>query len=509
LSLACSSWALQVWRDGDVPIEGHRKLGTATQAADPRGRLLSGHDWLLASWFTLLAAVTVPAAFMMGADSLADLELWGFAAIAGLAAWRLAIHVLDGVPRPLDLSVWVFVYVWMGLAPMAQQVTGTGPPLRSPAETRYSLIAVAIIILGLAAYVTAQGTARRRPVSTAQPSVIDLKRLTLLSLAAFPLAAIYLQSIGGVGVAFSTRQELTESVVSAGLISEASKSSGAIIGAVGSTPVFVAFLAWSVVLRRLPPQERPPFVWLMWAALAALMVVVNNPISNSRYWFGTILIALLFAVWPTLRAGYRGLVVVALFTAAVLFPYTDYFRYEPVYRQATSGSVLQVMSAKGDYDAQAQLTNTVDFVDSSGLFYGQQALGALLFWVPRSVWPDKPVDTGTILATYARSTNLNLSAPLWSEAYIDFGLAGVVLAFLALGYAVGRLDLSYATAARWTGAHWALIAAPVAAGYLFIILRGSLLQAMGRALALALCLLWLRRRVRGQNPTEGGQGREA
>jgi hypothetical protein len=238
-------------------------------------------------------------------------------------------------------------------------------------------------------------------------------------------------------------------------------------------------------------------------------VVVNNPISNSRYWFGTILIALVFAIWPTLRAGYRGLVVVALFTAAVLFPYTDYFRYEPVYRQAMSGSVLEVMSVKGDYDAQAQLTNTVDFVDSSGFFYGQQALGALLFWVPRSVWPDKPVDTGTILATYARSTNLNLSAPLWSEAYIDFGLVGVVLVFLALGYTVGRLDLSYAAAARWPGARWALIVTPVAAGYLFIILRGSLLQAMGRALALALCLLWLRRRVRDQDPTESRQGRES
>ncbi len=68
-------------------------------------------------------------------------------------------------------------------------------------------------------------------------------------------------------------------------------------------------------------------------------------------------------------------------------------------------------------------------------------LGTLLFWMPRSVWPDKPLDTGVMLAEYKEYGFTNLSSPLWGEFFIDFGWVGLVAGMLLVGYWARRLDI--------------------------------------------------------------------
>jgi hypothetical protein len=80
----------------------------------------------------------------------------------------------------------------------------------------------------------------------------------------------------------------------------------------------------------------------------------------------------------------------------------------------------------------------------------------------------------------------NLSAPLWAEMYLDFGLPGIAILFALYGWVLRRVDDLYLR--RPTD--FTILAASVVAGYSFIILRGSLLQAMGRLFGIVL-LLWL------------------
>jgi len=90
------------------------------------------------------------------------------------------------------------------------------------------------------------------------------------------------------------------------------------------------------------------------------------------------------------------------------------------------------------YDAWSELLATVKYVQVYGLTYGKQLLGVLFFFVPRSIWPDKPVGSGHLVAQNLLMTQYdmwftNLSNPLPSEGYINFGIIGVALFAIILG----------------------------------------------------------------------------
>ena len=98
------------------------------------------------------------------------------------------------------------------------------------------------------------------------------------------------------------------------------------------------------------------------------------------------------------------------------------------------------------YDAWSELLATVKYVQVYGLTYGKQLLGVLFFFVPRSIWPDKPVGSGHLVAQNLLMTQYdmwftNLSNPLPSEGYINFGIIGVALFAIILGKVSRVMDI--------------------------------------------------------------------
>jgi hypothetical protein len=64
----------------------------------------------------------------------------------------------------------------------------------------------------------------------------------------------------------------------------------------------------------------------------------------------------------------------------------------------------------------------------------------LLFWIPRAIWPGKPVGTSFDFAEFAGLSAHNVSFPLTAELYVDFGILGVLLGMYILGVIYRRLD---------------------------------------------------------------------
>src|SRR5205085_620826 len=127
-------------------------------------------------------------------------------------------------------------------------------------------------------------------------------------------------------------------------------------------------------------------------------------------------------------------------------------------------------------------------------------LGAALFWLPRSVWPDKPFNTAFIVADDIGFPNRNLDSPLWAEGYVDFGWVGTAVLLAGSGLVARRLDDGFVLVRRVRAAvgrsgvvrsaiPLAAVAVPVIAGYEYILLRGSLLQAMARLAVMVVLLL--------------------
>ncbi len=222
------------------------------------------------------------------------------------------------------------------------------------------------------------------------------------------------------------------------------------------------------------------------ALLVVVALVLNSPISNPRFWTGTVLTALIFAV-PSVQkkpSAMRLVIVGALLLSIVLFPYAAYFRWSSGFKSPPG--IVQTFETKGDYDSFEMITAGVQYTFDKGLRYGDQALGDLLFFVPRSVWPSKAEDTGTFIGHHFELAYTNLSAPLWIETYIDFGYIGVIAIFFLYGLLMRRCDDQFVRG----DSPFAQFLIPLLAGYTGILLRGPLLQAMAR-LACILAISWL------------------
>jgi hypothetical protein len=95
-----------------------------------------------------------------------------------------------------------------------------------------------------------------------------------------------------------------------------------------------------------------------------------------------------------------------------------------------------------DYDAWSNFMATIEYVERYGHTLGQQLLGSVFFFVPRSLWITKPNGTGQLVGQYLMDNYsmwfYNLSNPLQSEGFIEFGLIGIILYAAFLAY-LGKL----------------------------------------------------------------------
>jgi hypothetical protein len=136
-----------------------------------------------------------------------------------------------------------------------------------------------------------------------------------------------------------------------------------------------------------------------------------------------------------------------------------------------------------NYDSWANIYTAVEIVKVHGVLWGHQLLGSLLFFVPSAVWSTKPLATGIFLADYLIANYsmwfTNLSAPLIAEGYLDFGPLGVVAYAGAAAFVVTLLNKMARRSTKWV---WYPMAVYVAV-FLMIVLRGSLMIALGFASA--------------------------
>lgn len=118
-----------------------------------------------------------------------------------------------------------------------------------------------------------------------------------------------------------------------------------------------------------------------------------------------------------------------------------------VWLEKTFSEVARRRAEEPDVAALARL-------DESGMLGGRTYLGAALFFVPRSLWPEKPRSAGVynnhynFSRTYAsgefpRDWGIPISGA--TEAYWNFGWAGVITIFVAIGGAL-RVLLTVARA---------------------------------------------------------------
>jgi hypothetical protein len=463
--------------------------------------------WLLGT--VLALAVAMPIAYTGAADKLSN--------PAVVLAWLLVIYsaanvgrvLARGLPELMDATFWVFTYSFLALPALAQFASNLYPLPAIPFSQHTQVLAALVMWLGVAAYGAGRllWHGRRSPTTPDESdssvsdvgSGIAVTRVQVLGVLSLVIVGFAIHKYG-IRPFFSSRDALSESVLGPAptgvrFYEITNKANGTLIRLLMQVPILVAAYLMLYTRRVYGPRftkyERSR-LWPGWLLALLLIgnVIVNNPISNSRSWFGTVLLALFAAVVPLdRRALIRGLVVllvvVSIFSMHSLAAFRrtgppDFTNYSP--------SVALVSGP--DYVSPQQIMNGIVYTRDNGDQFGRQLAGAVFVMVPRALWPSKPGDTGDLVAFGDQN---NISASLWTEGQIDFGVFGV-LAYLAMyGWVGRRLERRYLTRATRGSALAALL--PVLAGYGLFLLRGSLQPAFGRLLPIVLLFLVVRGRA--------------
>ncbi|WP_129839583.1 hypothetical protein [Streptomyces sp. RFCAC02] len=443
----------------------------------------------------LVGALPLAVAAQPG-EGVRDTAYWLQLTVACYAGVRLSAMILSGRRRLVQGAFWLFCYLAMGIAPLAQSVLGREPtPVLGPRGD--VVLATALVLCGMAAFDVGALLARHRPSSrrgSRPAATVHRTRLYLLVALAYAGSALLIVRLGGPAIFFTSREEIStglDEVTAAGDPS-AGEAGNALLRGFGTVPAMLALLFLTRWLVTSPWARRRPSVVLPWLGLVVINVIVNNPVSNPRYWFLTVLFALLFTVFPRSPVMYRASLALGVVVALLVFPFTDRFRYgEDDGRQPVEADTLLEPLVVKDYDQVGMFANTLTYAaDGNGHTYGRQVAGAALFFVPRAVWEGKPEDTGFLVGGWMGTDSANLSSPLWAELWLDFGPIGMTAGFLGVGYAAARTDRRYVrrTLDDPSPGNVLAVVVPVLAGYSFILLRGSLLQASGRIGIALFCL---------------------
>lgn len=128
---------------------------------------------------------------------------------------------------------------------------------------------------------------------------------------------------------------------------------------------------------------------------------------------------------------------IMMFALFVLFPFFNIFR-------RWNGSI--------DFSWSMDFLNDINFdasqilmatIKAGFISYGEQLLGALLFFFPRQFWPGKPVGSGSTLVEIMHGNFHNVSMPFFGEGFVNFGYVGILLFTVFLAWLCARMDALY------------------------------------------------------------------
>jgi hypothetical protein len=423
----------------------------------------------------IIMVLTVSASF--GSNALFARAL--LAVSAGLCAHVLATAVLRKTGGPLTITFCTY-FIWFFTLPGACHAAQNIFPFYGLSYDDGSILTAALLTFAsMLSYWLAYFVVRQRSIGRSIKSPLLISSRVAAFALASALTAMALMLVAGIDNFIRRRADDL-------MFADATDSSA--IQLLIAIPTALSTVALLATLRT---RRTSKSGWLLFAILivAPVFLIANYPPANARFvMFGT-----LIAIAQTL-VGIHSLRLKAVY--ALAFP-IGMFTIFPLVDQLTRGDLFAkiqfdpraYLASHGDLDGFQSVINTIQHVGQHGLHFGYQLLGVIFFFVPRSLWPDKPQPTGITTATSARYDFVNISAPMPAEMYIDFGFLGAIIFSAAAGYWTRRLDIVAAQTHGEDTARDMLYAGLL--GFTLILLRGSWMSVIGIPFAYACFVLLL------------------
>lgn len=205
--------------------------------------------------------------------------------------------------------------------------------------------------------------------------------------------------------------------------------------------------------------------------LIIIALVTNFPLSLPRFYVAALYLPLFFSFYT--KSIKNDILMKSCLILAVLylFPFLNQGR--------TATSIEEIsfnlgdsyeMFLEGHFDSYQ---NFARVITNNTVTFGQQLWGVLCFWVPRSIYINKPIGSGGYIANLYGLDFDHISLNYWGEGWINFGIIGVILFSLILAYIHASFDYKY-----WNlkSSYLFKIIYFTYLGLIFFILRGDLIS---------------------------------
>lgn len=123
----------------------------------------------------------------------------------------------------------------------------------------------------------------------------------------------------------------------------------------------------------------------------------------------------------------------------LVFPFLEQFRY---YEAENAIKILPNYEFFIDAHFDAY-QNFMDVIRTDFITFGWQLIGVLFFFIPRTIWVDKPGGSGYQLALNNNYSFNNISMPYIAEGYVNFGFIGIFVFTFALGFFCKIIDSNF------------------------------------------------------------------
>lgn len=252
-----------------------------------------------------------------------------------------------------------------------------------------------------------------------------------------------------------------------------------------SIPVFS--LAIYIIMRQKRKCSNSKIYLIL---LLILTILLNFPTSISRYWIGAVYLGLLL-VYAKNHIKNRTFDIMLLLVIIVVFPLFSLFKRYDLITVLSDNSLFSVESIFNDvdFDAYSMFARIIIYTKNFGFEFGHQLLCTVFFFIPRAIWVTKPYPTGVMVATKQGTFYTNLSSPLISEGYVDFGIIGVIFYAIILAIIVSKLDNVYWK--RNTDGKISIIEItyPFMIGFMLFLQRGSMQPVITHAFSFYLYIM--------------------
>lgn len=197
-----------------------------------------------------------------------------------------------------------------------------------------------------------------------------------------------------------------------------------------------------------------------------IMLFANFPTGMARFAVAGLYIPVLFQYSNWLRKRYN-FSLFLIFAVMIVFPFLNLFRLLDA--EITLGLNFDMFLA-GHFDSFQMFMRVMK---DDVVTYGNQLLGVLFFFVPRSIWTTKPIGSGHFVATESGYYFDNVSMNYLGEGFLNFGYLGILIFVLLISYFNAYMDTRY-----WYGKRTRqfTIYYYIFMGMEFVILRGQLMS---------------------------------